>query len=180
MRSTSSGLFSIIVSACGCAAPAEPPVTVIRAPEVIVSPPAPPRPKSPPPGPTRGFEERPAEGHVALVARLEQPIPYSEKSDARFVPDDALLAEAEAALPVALAKDRRGSGIVPKLPAYHRQYFGYEQSNKRLVFINAFCEKDARMRTHSVMVHDGGRCFFQAVYDVESKTVSWLRVNGEG
>ncbi|MFO0548033.1 MAG: hypothetical protein U0271_06580 [Polyangiaceae bacterium] len=131
------------------------------------------------PPPKRGFRERAATGHIELVAEAAEPLPYGEESMARFVPDDEALKAAEAALPAALAAERRASRIVPKLATYHRQYYGFVAGSKRHIYINAFCEKEERMRTQSVMVDDGGDCFFQADYSIDDKAFLWVRVNGE-
>lgn len=128
----------------------------------------------------KGFKERPAKGHTELVAAVDTFLPYGERDDGRFVPDDALLDQAEAALPAAIAKEPRSKSIGPHLASYHRQYFGLVVGPKRYVYVNGFCQPEERMREQTIMVKDGGDCFFQALYDVAAKRYEWVRVNGSG
>ncbi len=106
--------------------------------------------------------------------------PYGELGDTRFLPDDTILDEAEAALPAAIAAEPRSKAIAPRLASYHRQYFGIIRGAKRHVLVNGFCQAEERIREQTIMVKDGGDCFFQALYDVTAKRYEWVRVNGPG
>ena len=67
---------------------------------------------------------------------------------------------------------------------YYRQYLGIIVNNRKLIYINAFCDSDiTRHERHSkrlVNICDGGSCFWGAVYDVATKQFSDLRINGSG
>jgi hypothetical protein len=67
-----------------------------------------------------------------------------------------------------------------QLNEYHRQYVGLMVDGKRLIYGNFFCTDMGTDWTQDwVVVLDGGDCFFQTTYDVESGTFIRLRVNGE-
>jgi hypothetical protein len=118
--------------------------------------------------------------YEGAVAPDSESLPYGEKSDARWPPDDAAIARAEGALPAAVAKEPRAKRIAPKLKAYKRQYFGFTSGSKRQIYVNAFCSELDDLKKRIVMVKDGGDCFFQAIYDESSKAIVRLSINGEG
>lgn len=63
---------------------------------------------------------------------------------------------------------------------YTRQYWGLLENEKKVVFINFFCDAFGMDWQHErVQVEDGGDCYFQLKYDVESGEFFDLRVNGE-
>jgi hypothetical protein len=69
---------------------------------------------------------------------------------------------------------------------YYRQYVGIVVGDRKLIYLNAFCDKpedvvvrqDGDWRQHPVDVCDGGDCFWSAVYDPLSGEFSDLQVNG--
>lgn len=66
-----------------------------------------------------------------------------------------------------------------RLDEYQRQYIGIERGGKQIIYGNFFCEEDDNWRKEFVMVIDGGDCYFQVEYDVESGKFIYLAVNGE-
>ena len=69
--------------------------------------------------------------------------------------------------------------LADQSPGY-RQYAGFVEDGERKIYINAFCD-DLGMdwERDVVFVMDGGACFWQAVYNVETGEVERLTVNGE-
>jgi hypothetical protein len=103
------------------------------------------------------------------------------------VPSVAITATEIAALEAALGEFLRASGnasaviIADELPAYHRQYGGVEVDGKAQIYANFFC-RDIGIDWHvqPVSVDDGGRCFFQVLFDPVTGTFSHLIINGDG
>ncbi len=57
-----------------------------------------------------------------------------------------------------------------KLAPYKRQYAGLMRNNRRVIFVNFFCESfNIDWKNTVVAVDDGGDCFFTVVYDVDSR-----------
>jgi hypothetical protein len=85
----------------------------------------------------------------------------------------------------------RSAGLIPgkriENPSrYHRQYVGIVVGERKLIYLNAFCEKPEDVvvmkggdwRQRPIDVCDGGDCFWSAVYDLLSGEFSDLQVNG--
>ncbi len=98
------------------------------------------------------------------------------------MPTEADVVALEAALPAFLQTNSqvKTEQIGEQLSAYRRQYLGLERAGKRLVFANFFCNaKGADWKETAVVVDDGGDCYFQATYNVDTDRFISLRVNGE-
>jgi hypothetical protein len=90
--------------------------------------------------------------------------------------------------------DRRGAEVAARLreppaaadvPAerYRAQLVGLKVGGKRYLFANFFCEGDGSgetWRESLVLVRDGGSCYFQVWFDVETGEYPRLAINGEG
>ena len=75
--------------------------------------------------------------------------------------------------------DKQKSPIGERLDEYDRQYTGMVLGEKKIIFANYFCESlETDWRTEFVFVLDGGDCFFQFKYDVNSGEFFDLQVNG--
>jgi hypothetical protein len=62
----------------------------------------------------------------------------------------------------------------------YRQYAGFIEDGERKIYINAFCTEPALdWKRNVVFVMDGGACFWQAIYNVSTRDVEMLIVNGE-
>ncbi|MCB9460994.1 MAG: hypothetical protein H6670_15175 [Anaerolineaceae bacterium] len=62
---------------------------------------------------------------------------------------------------------------------YWRQYVGFVRDGQRLIYANYFCRAEAGWLDRLLEVADGGDCYFQLTYDVDSQRfVNWY-VNGE-
>ena len=67
-----------------------------------------------------------------------------------------------------------------RLDEYQRQYIGVEREGRPIIYGNYFCNSGGvDWRQKLVFVIDGGECFFQVEYDVESGLFIKLQVNGE-
>lgn len=92
------------------------------------------------------------------------------------------IAAAEAKLPAYLlvAPSEDAHDIPAKLDRYRRQYFGVSARGRKILVINAFCHafEETRMRSHLVVVLDGGDCFFEAFYDMTTGKFIGVAVNG--
>jgi hypothetical protein len=78
--------------------------------------------------------------------------------------------------------DRFNSETTPaweRLDNYNRQYIGLILDQKRIVYANFFCDSfETDWRKDFIFVMDGGDCYFQVKYDVESAEFFDLQVNG--
>jgi hypothetical protein len=67
-----------------------------------------------------------------------------------------------------------------RLHEYQRQYIGLERGGRKIIYGNYFCNSGGvDWQQKLVIVIDGGECFFQIEYDVESELFIKLLVNGE-
>ena len=67
-----------------------------------------------------------------------------------------------------------------RLNDYKRQYVGVIIDEKQVIYGNFFCsDTGTDWNKEWVFVLDGGDCFFQLQFDVESRTFTGLTVNGE-
>jgi hypothetical protein len=71
--------------------------------------------------------------------------------------------------------------IAARLGNYKRQYVGYTDGGKRLIFVNGFCEDHWKAvdtwRDRFVFVFDGGSCFFNVRYDLLRSQFEYLQIN---
>lgn len=75
---------------------------------------------------------------------------------------------------------RRQPPVWEQLDQYKRQYVGVVVNGKQIIHGNFFCtDTGMDWKKDWVFVMDGGDCFFQLQYDVESETSMNLRVNGD-
>jgi hypothetical protein len=73
-------------------------------------------------------------------------------------------------------------GVQVKHPErYYRQYLGIIVHGRKIIYINAFCEKPLDFwQERFYEVCDGGGCFWGVEYDVDSGRFSNLQMNGVG
>jgi hypothetical protein len=79
-------------------------------------------------------------------------------------------------------KAQHGIGT-PPWNAYTFQYQGNTRNGERLIFVNAFCKMhrdNPDLSREFLLVHDGGACYFRAVYDPTHKHSVELNFNGIG
>lgn len=91
-----------------------------------------------------------------------------------WIPGEAHLQEAEDAVagvePVDGREPMRGG---------YRQYVGIVEDGERKVHINSMCVESERWDDTYIMVMDGGSCFWNATYNIDTGEVENLYVNGE-
>jgi hypothetical protein len=67
---------------------------------------------------------------------------------------------------------------------YFRQYVAVVIDGRRTILLNALCaigqDNSGSWRKHLVLVSDGGKCYWKAMYDVDSARFTKLSVNGVG
>ena len=67
-----------------------------------------------------------------------------------------------------------------QLDTYKRQYAGVIVNGKQIIYGNFFCtDTGMDWKKDWVFVADGGDCYFQLQYDMDSETLMDLIVNGE-
>jgi len=76
--------------------------------------------------------------------------------------------------------DSQKSSILDRLDGYHRQYVGFLLVGRKIIYANYFCnDMGIHWETEYVFILDGGDCYFQFKYDVETGDSFDLRINGE-
>ena len=68
--------------------------------------------------------------------------------------------------------------IEERLDEYNRQHIGIILEGKKIIYANYFCDSVQDWRKDFVFVMDGGDCFFQFKYDVDTAEFFDLLVNG--
>lgn len=111
----------------------------------------------------------------ALLKQCSRASPSRFK--ATWAPSESDIKEAEAQLPTLQVKD---------VYDYYRQYVGIVIGDRKLIYVNAFhsaflelADLKERWRREPVMVCDGGKAFWGAVYDPQTKKFSGLALNGQ-
>lgn len=80
----------------------------------------------------------------------------------------------------AFVQERELSDLWERLPSYTRQYFGIVQDGDYLILVNFFCDElGIAWQETAVIVDDGGECYFQTIYSVETNSFLSLKINGE-
>ena len=75
---------------------------------------------------------------------------------------------------------RRQPPVWEQLDNYKRQYVGIMIKGKPVIYGNFFCtDTGTDWKSEWIFVLDGGDCFFQLQFDIESGTFTELTVNGE-
>lgn len=91
-------------------------------------------------------------------------------------------------LPALVAHERLSDGVgwepvqplEVSLPDYTRQYFGYlTNDGERVIYASFFCDVPVEELTVGLGVADGGDCFFQIHYNIDTDEYFDLHVNGE-
>lgn len=90
-----------------------------------------------------------------------------------WTPAEADLQAAEDAVLAAPAGDRE-----PQIDGY-RQYVGIIDDGERKILVNSMCDEMEGWDEQYIMVMDGGSCFWNALYNVDTGELEFLIVNGE-
>ena len=117
---------------------------------------------------------------MSLIAAVALP-KWIQVEGGAWTIDPHLLSEVQLALKSTLPTAY--GGRLRKWNTYTFQYQGkISVLGGRFVFVNAFCDSslnDDQMRAEWVEVFDGGTCYFRVEYDVKTKRLRKLLVNGE-
>ena len=71
--------------------------------------------------------------------------------------------------------------ITRPFDAFHFHHIGVVRGGRRLIFTNAFCNTYGdRWLREPISVDDGGDCYFDLKYDIETGSLLELHVNGVG
>ncbi|HYF46032.1 MAG TPA: hypothetical protein VD926_07455 [Acidimicrobiales bacterium] len=116
------------------------------------------------------------EGAVVFTPDEEETDIYG--NEVTWTPDAEQLRIAEEALGDFIA-DHPEDGV-EDLEEYHRQYTGTGEEGE-VISVNALCVDSGieGWEDEIILVNDGGSCFWQAEFDVESLDVVTFNVNGE-
>jgi len=90
--------------------------------------------------------------------------------------------EADVVQITALSKSEPDSSRRIESPKeYYRQYLALQINGNRKIFLNAICSVDhePNWRKHLVVVRDGGKCFWHAMYDLSTRTFSDFSMNAQ-
>ena len=105
------------------------------------------------------------------------------ESDSLWTPSDDDILKLEEKIAGYLSQNSnafyRQPPVWERLDEYQRQYIGLEREDRQIIYGNYFCDSGrVNWREKLVIVEDGGDCFFQVEYDVESEVFIKLQVNG--
>jgi hypothetical protein len=70
---------------------------------------------------------------------------------------------------------------VGNLSEYGRQYFGVTKKDRKLIYLNAFCNPSRfdQWKKGMILVKDGGSCYFHVYFDPARKEFIHLHYNGQ-
>jgi hypothetical protein len=121
-------------------------------------------------------------GDVMLVLETAAEVPSSDRGQSQswFMPTrEEVTSLEEALVPYLTTASNSGRTVSEPLSTYNRRYVGFTREGRRQIQLQAFCVRWEGDWTSSVRVADGGNCFFNVDWDVESGEFSRFYVNGE-
>lgn len=119
------------------------------------------------------------------TSKSAQQYPTIEVTPPYWTPSVADISELNSKLKKYLheSKDAATDKVLTNYADYKIQYLGYSENGKKWILVNAFCKsvwkENYAWHNSVVVVFDGGPCFFQIRYDVESFRFKRFEVNGE-
>jgi hypothetical protein len=131
---------------------------------------------------TDSFEGVIFAGASAKQMDLEAIIGFSETIDDYWTPsrDDVLAFEQRLGPYLQGAAPQAGPGALKDLNEYRRQYVGILVNGQRVMFAIFFCNAyDTDWQHEIVFVLDGGSCYFEVKYDVQTGAFYDLSIHGE-
>lgn len=96
---------------------------------------------------------------------------YSRDHDG-WTPSVVDIQEAEDAVPAAVTGERE-----PEIDGY-RQYVGIIEDGELKIVINSMCHEVDGWDEEFIMIADGGPCFWNALYNVDTREMEYVIVNG--
>ena len=131
---------------------------------------------------TDSFEGIIFAGASAKQMDLEAIIGFSESINDYWTPsrDDVLAFEEGLGPYLQQAAPQTGPGSLSDLNEYRRQYVGIVANGQRVIFAIFFCNNhDTDWQHKIVFVIDGGSCYFEVKYDVQTGAYYDLSIHGE-
>ena len=131
---------------------------------------------------TDSFEGVIFAGASAKEMDLEAIIGFHETIDDYWTPsrDDVLAFEQRLGPYLQGAAPQTGPGALRDLDKYRRQYVGILANGQRVIFAIFFCNGyDTDWQHEIVYVIDGGSCYFEVKYDVQTGAFYDLSIHGE-
>ena len=131
---------------------------------------------------TDNFEGVIFAGASAEQMDLETIIGFYETIDDYWTPsrDDVLAFEQRLGPYLQGAAPQAGPGALKDLNEYRRQYVGILVNGQRVIFANFFCDAYHTDWQHEIVfVLDGGSCYFEVKYDVQTGAFYDLSIHGE-
>jgi hypothetical protein len=97
-----------------------------------------------------------------------------------WVPDSATMKVVKADLETAAERAAAERHLdLPEWSSYRFQFQGRLVDGKRIVFVNAYCWlAEDQSEDEFILVEDGGTCFFETNYDLESKSFGRIAFHG--
>ena len=81
--------------------------------------------------------------------------------------------------PYVLAQSKRRNDKISPWNAYTFQYQGREIDGRKIIYVNASCSEPPEYAAQEmVFVLDGGTCYFQAYYDIQTRAFVGIGFNG--
>jgi hypothetical protein len=125
------------------------------------------------------FALLPATEIAVYAGRIADPKPSLDN----WEPTVADINDLEASLPQIAALSNKEASTYQRIDdpyQYFRQYLAVAVNGKKTIFVNALCIIDPGedWRKHLIIVMDGGKCFWNAIYDTSTRTFSNLAING--
>ena len=96
-----------------------------------------------------------------------------------FLPTVEQVSEAEAALSDYLAKNRESTDMRADWMTHNRQYAGVNTNGKQSIEIAGFCVRLEGFTEERIGVEDGGPCFWNADFEVDTGKILSIRTNGQ-
>jgi hypothetical protein len=131
---------------------------------------------------TDSFEGIIFAGASAKQMDLEAIIGFTETINDYWTPsrDDVLAFEEGIGPYLQQAAPQTGPGSLSDLNEYRRQYVGIVANGQRVIFAVFFCnDHDTDWQHKIVFVIDGGSCYFEVKYDVQTGEFYDLSIHGE-
>jgi len=131
---------------------------------------------------TDSFEGVIFAGASAKQMDLEAMIGFRETINDYWTPsrDDVLAFEEGIGPYLQQAAPQTGPGSLSDLNEYRRQYIGIVANGQRVIFANFFCNGyDTDWQHKIVYPLDGGSCYFEVKYDVQTGAFYDLSIHGE-
>ena len=133
---------------------------------------------------TRGYNPLQVPDFEAVIVPQEQASDFiyslnGERTINNWTPTKEDILELEDHIK-AYIKELPSNSLMP-LTEYKRQYAGAIINHHRLLYGNFFCQAfKVDWHKDPLVVMDGGNCFFQVIYDLDTQDFVSFNINGEG